>query len=121
MSNSRRLAKSHRLATHNALDDQQDQSWKQLKAADPATFNQGAERAFIRWLKTHLLRAKDSELAYGWIITNAAYELDVSIPTVQRYVRKLSADLAPFVVDGGVVRLRRPDLLPNPDKARDHD
>jgi hypothetical protein len=49
-----------------------------------------------------------------WIFSNAAYELDVSVATVKRYVMKFTADRAPFASDGKTVSLRALKTHPRP-------
>jgi len=46
-------------------------------------------------------------VSLGWVFSNGAFHLGVSIETVKRYLGKYTADLAPFHSDGVVVTLRR--------------
>lgn len=102
----RTLARSHRKAVASTHASQIDSSWKLQKQFDPVSFNLGAEKQFTAWLRSELKRSKKKALPMAWILSNAAYALDVSIPTIKRYLQKHTADAAPFILTEGFIRLR---------------
>lgn len=77
-----------------------------LKHLDIVAFNMNAERIFVDWLTDRLTREEFGAVSISWVISNAAYGLDVSPETVKRYLLKHCADDAPFVVEAGMVRLK---------------
>jgi len=92
---------------HAAKQRQADQdNWRASKGFDLVAFNAGAEKRFIAWLTAKLIKAKDNALPLIWVFSNAAYDLDVSVATVKRYMMKFTADRAPFASDGKTIQLR---------------
>jgi hypothetical protein len=79
-----------------------------LKQSDILTFNNDAERAFVR-LISEILR-EDGPLSYREAIREAAYELNVSTETAKRYLEKHSARRAEFCIEDGYVSLRQVKL-----------
>jgi hypothetical protein len=77
-----------------------------LKALDLVEFNQRAEGWFVVWLAEKIRGTRYEGVELGWVVKNAAYELDVSVETVKRYLAKHTADRAEFFCDGKLVRLR---------------
>ncbi len=104
----------HRRAHKNHLARnpvQAPQPWRQNKSTDVVTFNQGAEQRFFEWLSDKITASPTGSVTVAWVIANAAWELDVSIPTVKRYIMKWTADLAPFKSDGKEITVRMPPAV----------
>jgi hypothetical protein len=110
MSSQKRVLAIHRAAMRNhaaKLDEEDDQEhWRGSKATDIVSFNAGAELHFVEWLTKKIRRSKTRSVGVGWAISNAAYELDVSVATIKRYLIKHTADAAPFKSDSKNIRLR---------------
>jgi hypothetical protein len=81
-------------------------SWREQKLLDACSFNQGAERHFCAWLAGKLQSEEFNAVSVAWVLANAAFELDVSIETIKRYVAKHTADAAEFKSDRGMLTLR---------------
>ncbi len=75
-----------------------------LKHSDIIFFNQGAEKSFVKLL-TDILK-EEHRLPYREALREAAYELNVSIETSQRYLEKHIARHAEFKLEEGYVILR---------------
>lgn len=75
-----------------------------LKQTDIISFNQGAERSFVKLLQG-IIR-EDGPLTVREAIREAAYELNVSVETAKRYLEKHSARRAEFSISDGYVSLR---------------
>lgn len=82
-------------------------SWRGLKSLDICSFNQGAELYFVGWLTEKIETADYNAVSLGWVISNAAFELDISTETAKRYIIKHTADKAEFYSDGKVITLRK--------------
>jgi hypothetical protein len=73
---------------------------------DIVSFNAGAEAHFVLWLTAKIKASDGQAVGIGWVYSNAAFELDISIETVKRYLLKHTADLAEFHSDGRAITLR---------------
>lgn len=105
-----RSARSPRGRLRNKSYGQRSQSvdlWRRQKSLDIVAFNGGAEQEFCLWLESAILAEEYQAVSIGWVLSNGAFHLDVSIETVKRYLGKYTADLAPFHSDGKIVTLRR--------------
>lgn len=111
MSSEKRVLAIQRRAVRNhvARLDQADREehWRGSKATDIVSFNAGAEIHFVDWLSKKIRRSKTKTVGAGWAIANAAFELDVSVATIKRYLMKHTADAAEFKSDGKNISLRR--------------
>lgn len=111
MTSEKRVLAISRQAIHNvhAREDaeRETEAWRKEKANDPVSFNAGAEEHFIAWLKKKILRSQTKSIAYAWAVSNAAYELDVSVITIKRYIQKHTADRADFQTNGKHIVLRQ--------------
>ena len=87
-------------------------SWRCLKSLDIVGFNQGAERAFVQMLLLKLQSPGARNVSIGWVLSNAAYDLNLSPASIKRYIVKFTADRAPFVSEDGYMRLRESDEFP---------
>lgn len=81
-------------------------AWRRLKSLDIVGFNMGAEGHFVQWLAAKIASEEYQAVSLGWVYSNAAFELDVSIETIKRYIGKYTADAAPFRSDGKVITFR---------------
>jgi len=110
MPSQKRVLATHRAAIRNhlaKLDAKQSEHWRGSKATDIVSFNAGAELHFINWLNQKISRSRTKSVSVGWAISNAAYELDVSVATIKRYLMKHTADMAPFKSDGKNISKRQ--------------
>ncbi len=113
----KQILRHHRRAHRNYIKHTQPataepEHWRSAKAVDLVAFNAGAEARFITWLADRITRSEDHALAAGWVISNAAYELDVSPATIKRYLMKFTADAAPFASNGKFITLRPQSTKP---------
>lgn len=92
--------------TSESQSSRSSQSWRSLKSSDVTSFNAGAEAHFVLWLTARINAAEFRAVSIGWVYSNAAYELDISVETVKRYLMKHTADLAEFHSDGKVITVR---------------
>jgi len=95
----------HHAQTLDAMD--QENSWRQAKPVDLVAFNGGAEAHFITWTTQRIRHSRTKSIDVNWLISNAAYELDVSVLTIKRYLQKHTADRAPFKSNGKSLWLRK--------------
>jgi hypothetical protein len=77
-----------------------------LKCSDVVLFNQHSESYWVDWLADAITHAEFGCVSVGWVIQNGAFELDISIDTVKRYLVKHTADRAEFASDGKVITIR---------------
>jgi hypothetical protein len=96
----------HRKKTPQEQSSSSWERWRSLKSLDIVSFNLGAEEYFVRWLCAKLDGEEFGAVTVGWVLSNAAFELNVSTETVKRYLMKHTADRAEFKSDGKVVVLR---------------
>jgi hypothetical protein len=94
------------------LSSRSRDSWRLLKSLDIIGYNQGAERAFVEWLIKAIKEQPEQSVSISWVKANAAYKLDLSPETIKRYIIKHTSDYAPFVSEGGALRLRADDEFP---------
>ena len=111
MSERAHLPAEHKAAVRNHVQrlDKQDKEteWRSQKQIDIVSFNAGSEPHFVDWLRRQIKASKTGTVEVSWILGNAAFEVDVSIPTIKRYLRKYTADAAPFKSTGKEIGLRR--------------
>ena len=101
-----RLQAKPRTATSEQQSSRSFYSWQSQKLLDICSFNAGAESTFVIWLTERLGSEEFGAVTVGWLLSNAAFELDVSIETIKRYLAKHTADRAEFHSDGKIVTLR---------------
>jgi hypothetical protein len=77
-----------------------------LKQTDLVAFNHKAEKAAVDYLREYILAADAP--SFNTACNLIALQLDVSVETAKRYLRKYSVDhpKAPFSIQDGYVRLR---------------
>ena len=77
-----------------------------LKSTDASAFNTENEKFFVELLAARL--EKDGMMKFNSACDWVAFKAHISVETAKRYLRKFSADdpEAPFVLEGGCVRLR---------------
>lgn len=80
-----------------------DDETKKLKTTDIVAFNKCAEAEFVSLLSKLCARGG---VAYSTALTECAFELDVSIETVKRYIAKHTASRAEFALQDGFIFLR---------------
>ena len=75
-----------------------------LKSTDVCAFNATTERRFVEIL-TAWLADRPEGLDRSFVRRNAAFALNVSVRTIDRYLEKYTAELSPwFVQTGGIIR-----------------
>lgn len=79
---------------------------KGLKELDIVAFNTKAEEFFVFWLSEAVAATHGEGRAIGWVLANAAFELDVSTETAKRYLAKHTAERAEFTILNGKVFLK---------------
>ncbi len=76
-----------------------------LKSVDVCAFNAGAEIAFVARSR-ELIRAAGGAIACSVVAQELAFDLDVSVETVKRYIVKHSASRGEFCSERGFLRER---------------
>lgn len=82
-----------------------DEDTKNLKMTDVVAFNRACETEFVALVSKLAARGG---VAYSTVISECAFELDVSIETIKRYVIKHTASRAEFTIADGFIFLRQP-------------
>lgn len=76
-----------------------------LKETDVNAFSNQAERCFVELIKDTITE-DGGPIPINVALQEAAYELNISVLTAQRYLLKFTARRAPFMVKDGYVSLR---------------
>ena len=85
-------------------EDEIENDLTALKSLDIIAFNQGAEKSFVV-IVSDFLKAEGPQ-PVSVVISEAAFELDISPATAKRYLVKHTARRAEFLVQDKLVRLR---------------
>ena len=87
-------------------EDEPENDINALKSLDLVAFNQSAEKSFVDLVITFL--QEEGPQPVSTVITETAFELDISPATAKRYLQKHSARRAEFLIQEKLVRLRYP-------------
>ena len=79
----RSVKKPHYTAIRNSLRKPAKFQGEVMKSMDLVAFNKSAEMFFVEWLANAISTKPKGSVTTGWVIPNAAFQLNVSIETAK--------------------------------------